>query len=113
MTDLITQVISTLTYIWEEISNISPKYLPAIIANISPTLLFYLCISIAILLITVINYPQSQDQRSAGFEIAPDDEVRFESLVSEEEVDAQIAKNSSRYIPLSQNTKVFIIPNII
>ena len=53
MTDLVTEVFSTLTYIFEEISNISPKYLPALVANISPTLIFYLCISITIFVICI------------------------------------------------------------
>ena len=124
MTDLITEVYSTLSYILEEIANnvnnISPKYLPALVSNVSPTLLFYIGISLVIFIVciyperkSVKNKPLRKKQKDEktfvskpGFDIAPDDEVIFKSLVSKQEADAETAKNSSKHIPMKLDTKV-------
>ena len=55
MTDLITELYSTVTYLIEEISSISPRYLPAMVANTSTSLVFYIGISIVMLIFTVIK----------------------------------------------------------
>ena len=123
MTDLITEVYSTLAYILEEIANnvnnISPKYLPALVSNVSPTLLFYIGISLVIFIVCI--YPERKSVKTkpplrkkqkdekpttTGFDIAPDDDVIFKSLVSKQEADAETAKNSSKHIPMKLDTKV-------
>ena len=66
MTDLITEVYSTLSYILEEIANnvnnISTKYLPALISNVSPTLLFYIGISLVIFIVCI--YPERKSVKN-------------------------------------------------
>ena len=130
MTDLITEVYSTLVYILEEIANnvnnISTKYLPALVSNVSPTLLFYIGISLVIFIVCIyperksvktksVKKKQKDDTliakptiKTTGFDIAPDDEVIFKSLVSQQEADAEIAKNSKKHIPMQLDTKVRI-----
>ena len=66
MTDLITEVYSTLAYILEEIANnvnnISTKYLPALVSNVSPTLLFYIGISLVIFIVCI--YPERKSVKT-------------------------------------------------
>merc|ERR1712021_72757 len=104
MTDLLTGVLSNLSFILEDFINI--KYLPAIFSNISTSLIVYLCLSILIIFLTRSKWPTSGDgnnstPKHSGFDISPTDEVTFESSVSKEEIDEAISKNTpGSYIPL-------------
>ena len=59
MTDLLTGVLSNLSFILEDFINI--KYLPAIFSNISTSLIVYLCLSILIIFLTRSKWPTSGD----------------------------------------------------
>ena len=59
MTDLLTGVLSNLSFILEDFINI--KYLPAIFSNISTSLIVYLCLSILIIFLTRSKWPASGD----------------------------------------------------
>ena len=112
----LTEVFSSLTFFLEDSLNISPKYLPALLDNVSPTLVFYVSVSLAIFLICwaserIRNAPQMGDdktklKRSNGFDIAPDDEVTFKSSVSKEEIDAHVAKNTKKFIRIKGDLQV-------
>jgi len=107
MTDLLTGVLSNLSFILEDFINI--KYLPAIFSNISTSLIVYLCLSILIIFLTRSKWPIAGDEndstpKPSGFDISPTDEVTFESSVSKEEIDEAISKNTpGSYIPLLGN----------
>ena len=114
----LTEVFSSFTFFLEDSLNISPKYLPALLDNVSPTLVFYVSVSLAIFLICwaserIRNAPQTGDdktklKRSNGFDIAPDDEVTFKSSVSKEEIDAHVAKNTKKFIRIKGDLQVLI-----
>ena len=64
MADLLTQALSSLSYIIEEFVN--TKYLPAILTNISTSLIAYFTLSILAILLTVKKWSSSSDPTPSG-----------------------------------------------
>ena len=96
-------------YFFVDYLSISDKYLPALLCNVSSTLMFYICLCITMLFLTWTSLkkrtnlpaPPKTSQESFKGSFGPSDEVTFTSTVSQEEIDDQIAKNTpGTYIPL-------------
>lgn len=106
MTDLFHQFFSAVSFLLEETLNVvnSFRYVPAILANTSTSYLFYIGLSVVMIVITFTSNKKSdQKSSSKNFDISPEDEVIFESKVTQEEIDAAIKKNTpGTYIPLSR-----------
>ena len=105
-------------YFFVDYLSISDKYLPALVCNLSSTLLFYICLCVTMLLLTWTSIkkrpngssslpqpPKSDNQFKGSF--GPEDEVTFTSSVSQKEIDEQIAKNTPGiHIPLAANDTI-------
>ena len=103
-------IVMDILYFFVDYLSISDKYLPALLCNVSSTLLFYICLCITMLLLTWTSIkkrtnlptpPTKTSQESFKGSFGPSDEVTFTSSVSQQEIDEQIAKNTpGAYIPL-------------
>lgn len=104
MTDLISEVYSSLSYLIEPFTRISSRYVPAILANVSSSMLVYVGLSVVMVAITVNSKKPKKPKSSQHFDIGPDDEVIFESSVTKDEIDEQVKKNTpGTYIPLDSS----------
>lgn len=105
MTDLLMQAFSSVSYILEDF--VDTKYLPALLANISSSLVIYIGLSILVIVLTLSIWSNPVDStpkasQPSGFDISPEDEVTFESSVTKDEIDEAVRKNTpGAYIPLS------------
>ena len=107
---IIVLIVMDILYFFVDYLSISDKYLPALLCNVSSTLLFYICLCITMLLLTWTSIkkrtnlptpPPKTSQASFKGSFGPSDEVTFTSSVSQQEIDEQIAKNTpGAYIPL-------------
>ena len=105
----------TFSLFWDYL-HVSPKYLPALVDNVSNTFLYYICLCTLMLLLSwnflkhhsntkppapAESKTKKKTQTKGNFDISPEDEVIFQSTVSQEEIEAEIAKNTpGTYIPL-------------
>ena len=112
MTDFLSQVSGSIAFFLEEFFYwpYHAKYIPTILANISTSFIVYIGLSCLMLFVTLTRKPPTQERRtneSDNFDISPEDEVVFESSVSQDQVDEEIKRNTpGQHIPFHGNEQL-------
>ena len=107
MSDFLLEIGSYLTYAYYEAFGwIDTKYWPTMRETVSIYTVMILSSCVGVFIVSILDWrikklskanTESQRQNSSkskSFDIAPNDEVLFESLVTQEEIEQEVAKNT-------------------